>query len=170
MEIQKTYIGKSFDKSAINLIKSKFIFFIVSFFEIYDLTISLLNQENSFFYLNKVNENIKTKLIKLLLQISPYLNYDSIQKNKEKASYDPNYNVAIAYFGFLIIFYIYLFFGTQKIKYEKNVFRQVVDKILVNFFDFILFRLAPLYGFDSIFRCLFNNTSKEHLNLINIIA
>ena len=44
MEIQKTYIGKSFDKSAINLIKSKFIFFIVSFFEIYDLTISLLNQ------------------------------------------------------------------------------------------------------------------------------
>ena len=110
MEIQKTYIGKSFDKSAINLIKSKFIFFIVSFFEIYDLTISLLNQENSFFYLNKVNENIKTKLIKLLLQISPYLNYDSIQKNKEKASYDPNYNVAIAYFGFLInILYLFIF-------------------------------------------------------------
>ena len=170
MEIQKTYIGKSFDKSAINLIKSKFIFFIVSFFEIYDLTISLLNQENSFFYLNKVNENIKTKLIKLLLQISPYLNYDSIQKNKEKESYDPNYNIAIVYFGFLIIFYIYLFFGTQKIKYEKNGFRQVVDKILVNFFDFILFRLAPLYGFDSIFRCIFNITSKEHLYLINIIA
>ena len=109
MEIQKTHIGKYFDKSAINLIKSKFIFFIVSFFEIYDLTISLLNQENSFFYLNKVNENIKTKLIKILLQISPYLNYDSIQKNKEKESYDPNYNIAIVYFGFLIIFYIYLF-------------------------------------------------------------
>ena len=91
MEIQKTYIGKYFDKSAINLIKSKFIFFIVSFFEIYDLTISLLNQENSFFYLNKVNENIKTKFEEFNIEqnaIAPeYKKYIKLHQENNKKYY-----------------------------------------------------------------------------------
>ena len=74
MEIQKSYIGKYFNKSVINLIKSRFIFFIISFFEVLDVTIILLNQENAYFYLEGNNETIRTKLIKFLFSISPYTN------------------------------------------------------------------------------------------------
>ena len=37
-------------------------------------------------------------------------------------------------------------------------------------YDFIVFRLLPLYGFDSIFRAIFNITAKDHLTIINIIV
>ena len=101
MEIEKTYIGKYFNKSAINLIKSKFIFFIISLFEIYEITICLLNQESAYFYLNKNNEQTRTKLIKFLVNISPYYKYTKTKKNQDKSSYDPNFNLIIVYFIYI---------------------------------------------------------------------
>ena len=169
MEIEKTYIGKYFNKSAINLIKSKFIFFIISLFEIYEITICLLNQESAYFYLNKNNEQTRTKLIKFLVNISPYYKYTKTKKNQDKSSYDPNFNLIIVYLILLIFFYLYMFFGTKPIKTEIQGMQKIFDKIFINIYDFIIFRLLPLYGFDSIFRAIFNITAKDHLTIINII-
>ena len=171
MEIQKSYIGKYFNKSAIYLIKSRFIFFIISFFEVLDVTIILLNQENAYFYLEGNNETIRTKLIKFLFSISPYTNYTKYIKRKSQnnSSYNSNYNIVIIYLGLFIIFYLYLFFGTNSNKNENQGIKRIFDNILVNFFDFILFRLVPLYGLDSIFRSIFSITAKDHSSLLNII-
>ena len=170
MEIEKTYIGKYFNKSAINLIKSKFIFFIISFFEVYEITISLLNQESAYFYLNKNAHDTRTKLIKFLINISPYNIYAKSKKNQDKSSYDPNYNLIIIYLVLLIFFYLYMFFGTKPIKNEIQGMQKLFDKIFINIYDFLIFRLLPLYGFDSIFRAIFNITAKDHLTIINIIV
>ena len=170
MEIEKTYIGKYFNKSAINLIKSKFIFFIISFFEVYEITISLLNQESAYFYLNKNDHDTRTKLIKFLINISPYNIYAKSKKNQDKSSYDPNYNLIIIYLVLLIFFYLYMFFGTKPIKNEIQGMQKLFDKIFINIYDFLIFRLLPLYGFDSIFRAIFNITAKDHLTIINIIV
>ena len=130
MEIEKTYIGKYFNKSAINLIKSKFIFFIISFFEVYEITISLLNQESAYFYLNKNAHDTRTKLIKFLINISPYNIYAKSKKNQDKSSYDPNYNLIIIYLVLLIFFYLYMFFGTKPIKNEIKGMQKLFDKYL----------------------------------------
>ena len=169
MEVRRRRIGKYFNKSAINLIKSKFIFFIIALYEIYDLTICLLNQENAFFYLNKNSNDVRTRLNNFLLKISPYLKFSKNRGEKQTASYDSNYNIVIIYFALFVLFYIYLFFGTDNIHKEKQDLGRIPDKLFINFFDFILFRLAPLYGLDSIFRCIFNITAKDHINLFNIV-
>ena len=169
MEVRRRRIGKYFNKSAINLIKSKFIFFIIALYEIYDLTICLLNQENAFFYLNKNSQDVRTRLNNFLLKISPYLKFSKNRGEKQTASYDSNYNIVIIYFALFVLFYIYLFFGTDNIHKEKQDLGRIPDKLFINFFDFILFRLAPLYGLDSIFRCIFNITAKDHINLFNIV-
>ena len=171
MEIQKTYIGKYFNKSAIHLIKSRFIFFIFSLFEVLDITIILLNQENAYFYLDGNNETIRTRLIKFLFSISPYTNYKKYIKRKSQnySGFNLNYTIVIIYLALFIIFYLYLFFGTNNKNNEKQGIKRIFDKILINFFDFILFRLAPLYGFDAIFSSILGITAEDHSSLVNII-
>jgi hypothetical protein len=172
MEIKKTYIGKYFNKSAINLIKSKFIFFLISLFEIYEITICLLNQESAYFYLNKSEPDTRTKLIKVLMNISPYNIFAKTRKNLDldKSSYDSNYNIIIVYLVLFIIFYLYIIFGTKNINQEIQGMQKIFDKIFINIYDFIVFRLLPLYGFDGIFRAIFNITAKAQLTIINIIV
>ena len=172
MEIKKTYIGKYFNKSAINLIKSKIIFFLISLFEIYEITICLLNQESAYFYLNKSEPDTRTKLIKVLVNISPYNIFAKTRKNLnlDKSSYDSNYNIIIVYLILFIIFYLYIIFGTKNINQEIQGMQKIFDKIFINIYDFIVFRLLPLYGFDGIFRAIFNITAKAHLTIINIIV
>ena len=98
MEIKKTPIGKYFNKSAINIIKSKFIFFIFSIYEIYEVTICLLIQENSFFYLYHDRTEVNSKLNNILSQISPYLLYCKEKDlKKQSSSYDSNYNFVIVF-------------------------------------------------------------------------
>ena len=170
MEIKKTNIGKYFNKSAVNISKSKFIFFIFSFYEIYEITICLVIQENSFFNLNKNKIDASSKLNNILEKISPYLIYCKEKyMNKETLTYDSNFNLVSTYLALLIIFYIYLFFGTDNPHYENQELRKVTDRIFINFFDFFLFRLAPLYGIDCIFRCIFNINAKEEITIINVV-
>ena len=173
MEIKKTYIGKYFNKSAINLVKSRFIFFIVSLYEIYEVTLAIVTQQNAFFLLNKNRMLNQSKLNKILIQISPYFIYckakDMNDNFTSSSSYNANYNLAIVYLGLLLLFYLYLFFLTDKTRTEKKDFRAIVDKVCINFFDFFLFRLAPLYGLDSIFRCIFDIVGEDHLNILNIV-
>ena len=171
MEIKKTSIGKYFIKSSFHIIKSKFIFFIISLYEILELTICLLNLESSYFHLDKNISNTKSNLIKIILKISPYSYYGNYQLNSNDKTYDRNYNIVIIYLLCFILFYIYIFFGTNETNYEKSKseLRKFIDKILINFFDFILFRLSTLYGFDAIFRSLFNITARKNLNVFNII-
>ena len=45
----------------------------------------------------------------------------------------------------MIIFYIYLFFGTQKIKYEKNVFKPTSAEDDKAFFDSLTFDETPIF-------------------------
>ena len=169
MEIKKRHIGQYFQKSAIHIFKSKFIFFVISLFEVYDLLLTLLNQENTFFYLNQNSYEIRTRLNNLLIKISPYLNYAKYKAHKNEATYDSNYNIVIIYLALLICFYLYLLFGTDKIHNEKQEIKRIIDIIIINCFDFILFRLATLYGLDGIFRSLFDITAKNHMSLFNII-
>ena len=90
MEIKKTSIGKYFIKSSFHIIKSKFIFFIISLYEILELTICLLNLESSYFHLDKNISNTKSNLIKIILKISPYSYYGNYQLNSNDKTYDRN--------------------------------------------------------------------------------
>ena len=75
MKFPKTYFGKYFKKSILNLSKSKLIFLIVSIFEFMEILICLLNYQDFFFLLNQNYYDTQTKLSKILLNIIPYSYY-----------------------------------------------------------------------------------------------
>jgi hypothetical protein len=152
MEIKKTFIGKYFKNSVLYLFKSKIVFLIISLFEAYELLLTLINFEECFFYLDKNYFETKTFLKNILLQIAPYPYYDTFLKNSTGEGFDRNYFAIVIYVVLFILFYLYLFFGTKEEKQPNNSIKIFFHKICINFFDLILFRLTPLYGFDCLTR------------------
>ena len=168
MEIKKTYIGKYFKNSVIYLFKSKLIFFIISFIEFYELLICLINFEEIFFYLDKNYYETKTFLKNILLQIAPYPYYNDFLKKSDGQGFDRNYIFIIIYLMFLMGFYLYLFFEAKEDKNQKNSMKKIFHKICINFFDFFLFRLFPLYGFDCITRGILRISAKSPYRVYDI--
>ena len=169
MEINKEHIGNYLQKSVLYLFKSKLVFFIISLIECIELLVCLVNFEEVFFYFNKNYFETNTLLKTILSQISPFLKYYDFQKVSDGKGFDRNYVTIIIYLVFIIFFYIYLFFGTKERKNKKNNIKTFLDKICINFYDFIFFRLLPLYGFDCITRGIFRISAKNNYNLIDII-
>ena len=169
MEINKSHIGNYLKNSVMYLLKSKYIYFIICLIESYDLLICLISLEEIFFYYNKNYFETKTLLKNILSQISPYLNYYSFQKESDGKGFDRNYISIIIYIIFFLLFYLYLFLGTIEKKNKKNDIEILIDKICVNFFDFIFFRLTPLYGFDSITRGILRISGKKEYTVVDIL-
>ena len=120
MEINKSHIGNYLKNSVMYLLKSKYIFFIFTLIESYDLLICLISLEEIFFYYNKNYFETKTFLKNILLEISPYLNYYSFQKKTDGKGFDRNYIAIIIYIIFILLFYLYLFLGTIEKKKQKK--------------------------------------------------
>ena len=169
MEIKKTYIGKYCKNSVIYLFKSKIVFFIISFIEFYELLICLVDFEEIFFYLDKNYYETKTLLKNILLKIAPYPHYNTFLRNSDGQGFDRNYIFIMIYLIFLILFYLYLFFGTKEEKLLNNSMKSIFHKICINFFDLIFFRLFPLYGFDCITRGIFRISAKGNYKFYDIL-
>ncbi len=168
MEISKSYIGNYLKKSVMYSFKSKFIFFIISLIESFELLICLICFEEIFFYFNKNYYETRTFLKNILSQVSPYLNYYAYQKLSDGKGFDRNYIAILIYVVFLLLFYLYLFFGTTEKKNKKNNIKKFLDKICVNFFDFLFFRLSPLYGFDCITRGILRISAQKSYTVLDI--
>ena len=169
MEIKKTYIGKYFRKSVMHLFKSRILFFIISFIEALEILVCLINFEEAFFYMNKNYYETQTFLKNILLQIVPYPYYYNFQEKNKGKGFDTNYIAIIFYLILIVLFYLYLLLEFDESKYEKNNFLKIFDKICVNFFDLILFRLLPLYGFDCISRGILRISLKKKYKIIDVI-
>ena len=168
MEIKKTFIGKYFKNSVLYLFKSKIVFLIISLFEAYELLLTLINFEECFFYLDKNYFETKTFLKNILLQIAPYPYYDTFLKNSTGEGFDRNYFAIVIYVILFLLFYLYLFFGTKEEKKPNNSIKIFFHKICINFFDLILFRLIPLYGFDCLTRRIFRISAKGNYKIFDV--
>ena len=168
MEIKTTFIGKYFKNSVLYLFKSKIVFFIISLIETYELLLSLINFEEIFFYLDKNYFETKTFLKNIILQIDAYPYYDTFLKNSTGEGFDRNYIAIVIYLALFLLFYLYLFFGTKNDKKPDNSIKVLFHKICINFFDLILFRLAPMYGFNCLLRGIFLISAKTNYGVFDI--
>lgn len=168
MEIKKSYIGKYFKKSVLHLFKSRGVFLIISVIEALEVLVCLINFEEIFFYFNQNYYETKTFLKNILLQIIPYPYYFNFQKASDGKGFDRNYIAIVAYFMLLVLFFVYLVFGTNEFKYEKNTIMKILDKICINFFDLIFFRLLPLYGYDCISRGILRISAKSSYSIFDL--
>ena len=149
MHIPKNSFSEYFKESVMYIGKSKPFFFIMTSIELIELTTNLIDRITVLFRYNLIFNYEVSKLSTIVLKISPYHHFFSYMKDHSSGDFSINRIVMIIIAFLYIIFLIYFLQNTkQKEENEKYIFFIWIKKILINFFDYFLFRLLPFYTLD----------------------
>ena len=157
MKLPRTYFGEYFKKSVQHLSKSKIVFLIISVIEFFEVLVCLIEHQDFFFLIGQNYSDSRLQLAKLLSTVDSYSYYFDFFI-KEDSRFNIIYIAILIYLFLVICFFVYLIFGIKKSNEEiqlNNILNNIIDKICVNFFDLILFRLIPFYGINAIIRGIF---------------
>ena len=165
MKIPKSHFSEYFKRSVVYLIKTKLAVFIISIIEFVDLCTNMVDLTYHIFFYGK-NYNYKNiKLSKILLSASPYQYFfNFISSENTNATFTRNYLFIIIYAAFFIWYLVY-FLSIRNCDLDAMTnFNKLIQKISINFFDFVLFRIIPIYAFDLFSREIMKICSKEIAN------
>ena len=149
MKIPKSHFSEYFKRSVVYLIKTKLAVFIISIIEFIDLCANMVDTTYQIFFFNQEYNYKNSKLSKILLAFSPYQYYfNYISSEKSNSTLNRNYTFMIVYAVFFIWYLIYFLSIKNCDLDEISSFEKIIQKISINFFDFVLFRIIPIYAFD----------------------
>ena len=164
MKIPKSHFSEYFKRSVVYLIKTKLAVFIISIIEFIDLCTNMVDVTYQIFFFNQEYSYKNSKLSKILLAASPYQYYfNFISSENSDSLLNRNYLFMIIYAIFFIWYLIYFLSITNCDLDEISPFETIVQKISINFFDFVLFRIIPIYAFDLFSREIMQLCAKELL-------
>ena len=175
MKIPKSHFSEYFKRSVVFLVKTQLAVFIISIIEFIDLCTNMIDVSYQIFYYNKTYDYKEIKLSKIILAISPYQYFFNFISDGKDSGFTRNYIVIIIYAILLIWFLIY-FFSIRNCSLDlMNSFEKLIQKISINFFDYIFFRIFPIYVFDILSREIMKICSKgfndyTYLDLIILFA
>ena len=173
MNKAKKYFSEYFKKSALHLGKSKFIFFIFTSIELIELTIYLIDKSAILFHYNHHFNYKLSKLSSIILKISPYHHFFEFIKEKNDDTLNAILLVVIVIL--YLLFFIYFLNANKQQNYDEDEEIEgkgkkiYLEKIAINFFDFILFRLLTLYSLDIIVHHIIINCSKSSSSALDYI-
>ena len=162
MKIPKSHFSEYFKRSVVYLIKTKFAVFITSIIEFIDLCTNMVDLTYQIFYFDKVYTYKNVKLSKILLAASPYQYFfNFISSQNTDSFFTRNYLFIIIYAAFFIWYLVY-FFSIRNCDLDSlTAVNKIIQKLSINAFDFILFRIIPIYAFDIFSREIMKVCSKE---------
>ena len=173
MNKAKKYFSEYFKKSALHLGKSKFIFFIFTSIELIELTIYLIDKSAILFHYNHHFNYKLSKLSSIILKVSPYHHFFEFIKEKNDDTLNAILLVVIVIL--YLLFFIYFLNANKQQNYDEDEEIEgkgkkiYLEKIAINFFDFILFRLLTLYSLDIIVHHIIINCSKSSSSALDYI-
>ena len=162
MKIPKSHFSEYFKRSVVYLIKTKFAVFITSIIEFIDLCTNMVDLTNQIFFFDKTYNYKNAKLSKILLAASPYQYFfNFISSENSDSFFTRNYLFIIIYAAFFIWYLIY-FLSIRNCDLDSlTAVNKIIQKISINAFDFILFRIIPIYAFDLFSREIMRICSKD---------
>ena len=165
MKIPKSHFSEYFKRSVVYLIKTKFAVFIISIIEFIDLCTNMVDLSYQIFFFNKEYNYRDIKLSKILLSISPYQYFfNFISSENTNSMFTRNYLFIIIY-AVIFIWYLTYFLSIRNCDLDEiSAFEKIIQKISINVFDYILFRIIPIYAFDLFSREIMKICSKETLS------
>ena len=164
MKIPKSHFSEYFKRSVVYLIKTKLAVFIISIIEFIDLCTNMVDVTYQIFFFNQEYNYKNSKLSKILLAISPYQSYfNFISSDTSESTLNRNYTFMIVYAVFFIWYLIYFLSITNCDLDEISPLEKIIQKISINCFDFVLFRIIPIYAFDLFSREIMKLCAKEVL-------
>ena len=171
MHIPKNYFSEYFKKSVLYLIKSKFIFFILTSIELLEICVNSIDKTTVLFRRYQYFSYKVSKLSTIVLKISPYHYFFNYMGN----NIDGNFSTNRIAFIIIVILYILFFLFFLNISDEKNdndnknKYFTWINKIGINFFDYFLFRLLPFYTLDISIKEIAIIVIKPSYSLIDMI-
>ena len=164
MKIPKSHFSEYFKRSVVYLIKTKLAVFITSIIEFIDLCTNMVDVTYQIFFFNQEYNYKNSQLSKILLAASPYQYYfNFISSDNSDSVLSRNYLFMIIYAVFFIWYLIY-FLSIKNCDLDAiSSFEKIIQKISINCFDFILFRIIPIYAFDLFSREIMKLCAKEVL-------
>ena len=149
MKIPKSHFSEYFKRSVVFLMKTELAVFIISIIEYLDLCANMIDISYQIFFFNETYNYKEISLSNIVLMISPYqyfFNY--ISSNNNESGFTTNFLFIIIYAVLAIWYFLYFLLISNCNLEEFNALQTLVQKISINIFDYILFRILPIYGFD----------------------
>ena len=170
MDIPKNPFSEYFKESVIYIGKSKPFFFIMTSIELIELTTNLIDKITVLFRHNQIFSYKQSKLSTIVLTISPYHHFFSYMKDHSSGNFSTNRIVMIIIAFLYLVFLLYfLQKRTKKDENEENFYFIWLKRVLINFFDYFLFRLLPFYTLDVFTREIMIIAVKENHSTLDII-
>ena len=165
MKIPKSHFSEYFKRSVVYLIKTKLAVFLISIIEFVDLCTNMVDLSYQVFYYGKEYNYRNIKLSKILLSASPYQYFFNFISSENTSSFFTRNYLFILVYAVLFIWYLAYFLSIRNCDLDEMTrFNKIIQKISINFFDFVLFRIIPIYAFDLFSREIMRICSKEAVN------
>ena len=168
----KNNLSEYFKKSVLYLFKSKIIFFIFLSFECIEIATNITYDVSALFKYNHIYNYKLNKLSTIILRISPYHYYFNFMKSHLSDCYKINGIASVIILILYILFFVFFFKPTNIDKDPEDTNEEYIfifQKIFINFFDYILFRVLPLYSLDICTREIIMLSVKEDYKAIDLV-
>ena len=166
MKIPKSSFSEYFKRSVVFLIKTKLAVFATSIIEFVDLCTNLIDLTYQIFFFGKKYNYKDSKLSKIFLQASPYQHFfNFITGDTSNSFFTRNILFLIIYLVLFIWFLIYFLSIRNGDLDEMPTFNKIIQKVSINVFDFILYRIIPIYAFDLLAREIMKACLKENADI-----
>ena len=160
MKIPKSHFSEYFKRSVVFLVKTEIAVFIISIIEFVDLCTNIIDIVNQIFYYGETYIYKDIKLSNLILKISPYQYFFNYVSGGPQEGLTRNYIIIFIYAAIAIWFFVY-FISIRNCSLDlMGPIEKFIQKVSINFFDFVFFRILPLYGFDLFSREIMKVCSK----------
>ena len=171
MKIPNSSFSEYFKRSVVFLIKTKVAVFLTSVIEFIDLCTNVGDLTTQIFYYGKEYNYKNIKLSKYLLAASPYQYFfNFITGNKTNSFFTPNIVFIIIYIVLFAWFLAYFLSIRNGDLDEMSGLNKLIQKVSINTFDFILYRIIPIYAFDLLSREIMKACLKENADYLEYIT
>ena len=162
MKIPKSSFSEYFKRSVVFLIKAKLTVFLTSIIEFIDLCTNLVDITNQIFYYGKQYNYKDSKLSSIILTISPYQYFFNYITSDETEKFFTRNILFIIIYAIIFIWFLIYFLTIRNGDLDAMpAFNKLIQKISINTFDFVLYRILPLYGFDLLGREIMKSWLKD---------
>jgi len=170
MKIPKSHFSEYFKRSVVFLMKTQLAVFITSIIEFVDLCTNMVDISYQLFFFNKPYNYKEIKLSKIILTISPYQYFfNFVSSHADESGLNKNYLFIIIYGALSIWFFSYFLLISNCNLDELNSFQTLIQKISINIFDYIFYRILPIYGFDLFSREIMKICAKDSYNALDLV-
>ena len=148
MKIPKSHFSEYFKRSVVFLVKTQLAVFIISIIEFIDLCTNMIDVTYQIFFYGQTYNYKDIMLSNLILKISPYQYLFNYINEGGQEGLTRNYIFILGY-AVINIWYFAYFLSISNCNLDlMGPIEKLIQRISINFFDFVLFRILPIYGFD----------------------